>query len=162
MYMPTALLLMYDQKYGDEKIKKSAEEFVGEALQEAKKLFIKNTNLPLSVSIQVLSKLKNAKIVCGFDGRLMKNLTLDDFNKEMPKDDSSILPNGKNRTLNYAEIKLFARKIMTTPKGDERRVMTMQASYDWFEITKLVDDYKYDMNNENILCKFKFNFTFIK
>lgn len=153
-YMPTALLIMYDNKYGDDKIKRAAEKFIREGLQEAKKRFIKSTNLPLSISFKILSKLKKAKIVCGFDRRLMNNLTLDEFYKEIPQDGLSIFPNGKNRTFNYVEMKLFGRKIMTTPKDDERRVMTMQSSNDWFEITKLVDEYVYNIERENVLCEF--------
>lgn len=165
-FIPTTLEFLYDKKYGDKNIKNSAENFVGEALKEARKIFIKKSNLPLSVSIKVLRKLKNVKIIASFDERSMNNFTIDTFHNEIPQNEFSFYPNGKFKTFNYVELKNFGRKIITTPKNDVRRLITMKANYNSFVTTKMVDDFEYDMKGENLLCKLKFlkilcNFKFL-
>lgn len=147
--------LVYDRRYADEKIKKSCEKFVNEALKDARKKFIKSTNLPLSISIRIFLKLKSAKVFCGFDQRMMKNFTLDTFHEGIPEGDFTFYPLENQRTFNYVDMKIFGRKIITTPKNDMRRLITMEANNDWFEVTKMVDDFEYDMKGENLMCELK-------
>lgn len=96
-------------------------------LQIARKRLIKYSSLLLGVSMKILSKLKNAKKFCGFNQRFIKNLTLDEFYKEISQDGLSIFPISKNQTFNNIEMKLFGRKIMTTPGNDKKRIMMMQS-----------------------------------
>jgi hypothetical protein len=151
--MPTILGTLYDRKYGDDEIQKSCEQFVEEALKDARRKFIKSTNLPLSVSLKILLKLKSAKIFCGFDEKVMKNFSLDTFYKEILENDFTFYPIEGKKTFNVVQMKRFGRKIITTPKNDARRLITMKANHDWFEIVKSVEDFEYDIEGENLLCE---------
>lgn len=137
-------------------MKKSAEKFIKEALIDAKLAFLNSTNLPLSIAIKVLKKLKKTSIIAGFDERVMKNYTVESFHEDLHHSgEVSLFPRpGKPRSFNYIEMKYFGRKITTTPKNDERRLIFMKATADWFEILKPVEDYRFEIDGENLLCEF--------
>lgn len=157
-FLPVTLQMMFNKKYGNSKVNRAAEKFIREALNYAKLRFIRDNNLPLSIAVQVLMKLKKSVIVAGFDERSMKNFTLESFHEELPQDEEvTFYPRiGKNRTFNYVEMKYFARKITTAPKNDARRLAYMKATGDWHELIKPVEEYHFDMAGENLLCELAF------
>lgn len=158
VFLPVTLQMMYNKMYGNSKVKRDAERFIREAVNYAKLKFIRDNNLPLSIAVQVLLKLKKAVIVAGFDERIMRNFTLETFHDELPQDSKvTFYPRaGENRTFNYVEIKYFARKMTTAPKSDARRLAYMKAAGDWHELVKPVEEYHFDMAGENLLCELAF------
>lgn len=134
---------------GSENIVRSAEKFVGEAMLEARKRFVMNSELPLSISVDILSKIKNLKIIVGVTNKTLRIDQLEEFYDELK------LEGDENFFKSVLEMEKFHRKLINEASGSRRRRIDEMVKTPWM---------KYDIAEGNLLCKsqkanFFFNFN---
>lgn len=135
---------------GSENIVRSAEKFVGEAMLEARKRFVMNSELPLSISVDILSKIKSLKIVVGVTNKTLRIDQLEEFYDELK------LEGDENFFKSVLEMEKFHIKLINEASGSKRRRIDEMVKTPWM---------KYDISEGNLLCKsqkanFFFNFNY--
>lgn len=130
---------------GSGNIVRSTKEFVENAMLEAKKRFVMKSELPLSVGVDVLMKIKHLKIIVGITNKTLGIDQLEDFYDELK------LAGDENFFRSVLEMEKFHRKLINEEGGSRRRRIDEMVKAPWM---------KYDIDKGNLLCESqKFNFS---
>jgi hypothetical protein len=155
--MYPALLVMYntqvsvfDRTLGDigrdradrANIYNDAEEFVQEAIDYFRKVFIEHSNLPLSISLDILKHLKNVKIVIGLTEKTLKMKDLEYFYENLK------LTGEEEYLESVFEIESHHRKLQNELQGSSRRKIDIMVNFHGKAF-----GLKYWIEDDNILCE---------
>ncbi|KAG5666887.1 hypothetical protein PVAND_014894 [Polypedilum vanderplanki] len=132
-FIQPALIFMHNEKYKKQNLIDKARNFVEEAVNEAKKKFIKG-NLPLEISSEILKKLSNLKIFISLENFKEENLT--DYYEDLN------LKGNEKFLETFLEVKKFNLKIKNEISSNKRR-----------KLEELLQNQRitYEIKNGNIL-----------
>jgi hypothetical protein len=136
-FMQPTLIFMHNKRYRDEELVEMTRNFIKEAVEEARVRFTAGNELPLEVSVNVLRRLKNLKILISLEDFGEEKLT--EFYRDLK------LQGDEGFLETFLEIKKFNVRVRNEKESSWRK-----------KIEELVQLHRisYEIEKGNVLCEY--------